>query len=92
MPFTLDGEWIPTEAKSQGPKKPVKVRLVKRGQSILTLILNLDLPSKDMVEISSKIKKKLGCGGGVKKGEIEIQGDKVDPIQKILKEMNIKSS
>lgn len=90
MPFTIDGNWIPTESKE--PKKPVKVRLVKRGKSILTLILNLSLSEKEKLDLSSKIKKSLGCGGAVKENEIEIQGDKVEPVKKILLEMGIKSS
>ena len=90
MPFTIDGNWIPSGSKE--PKKPVKVRLVKRGKNILTVILNLSLSDQEMEDLSSKIKKKLGCGGCVKEHDIEVQGDKVDSIKKILQEIGIKSS
>ena len=91
MPFTFDGQWIPN--KIEEPKKSglVKVRLVKRKQSILTVVLNLSMSHKDLVELASKIKKKLGCGGAVKENDIEIQGDKVDLVKKILEEIGIKS-
>lgn len=91
MPFTFDGQWIPTEDPSK-KKGPVKVRLVKRKQSVLTVILNLPLPEKELIDLASKIKKKLGCGGAVKESDIEIQGDKVEQVKKILEEVGIKSS
>ena len=91
MPFTLDGQWIPRKTTPTDSKKPVKVRLLKRGKNIITTILNLEFPDNDMQELASKIKKKLGCGGAIKESTIEIQGDKVDAIKKILDEIGIKS-
>ncbi len=91
MPFTFDGHYIPKDTKSNEPKKPVKVRLLKRKNKILTTVLNLALSEKEILELSAKIKKKLGCGGSVKKGTIEIQGDQVDLVKKILEEIGIKS-
>ncbi|HEV8052721.1 MAG TPA: hypothetical protein VGP47_09510 [Parachlamydiaceae bacterium] len=93
MPFTIDGQWVPSKATpaKSASSKPVKVRLIKRGKSILTVILNLNLDSKELTEIASNLKKKLGCGGAVKDGEVEIQGDKVDLTKKYLLEIGIKS-
>lgn len=92
MPFTIDGQWVPSKPSSESNQKPVKVRLVKRGKSILTVILNLKMNLKEQTELASSLKKRLGCGGAVKDGEIEIQGDKVDEVKKFLAELNIKSS
>ena len=97
MPFTFDGNWIAQDPKlqeksSKEAQKPVKVRLVKRGKSILTVILNLSLSLEEKEDLSSKIKKKLGCGGCVKESDVEIQGDKVESVKKILLELGIKSS
>lgn len=92
MPFNIGGDWIPSKASFKAPQKPVKVRLIKRGKSILTVILNLNMSSMEMTELASGIKKALGCGGTVKDDEIEVQGDKVDQVRKYLKEKGIKSS
>lgn len=92
MPFTIGGEWIPNKpAGSSIAKKPVKVRLVKRGNSILTVILNLAMNQSELADFLSSMKKKLGCGGTVKNTDIEIQGDKVEQVKKILNEMKIKT-
>jgi translation initiation factor 1 len=93
MPFTIDGQWVPSKtAVSNTPQKPVKVRLVKRGKSILTVILNLSLPQNELAALASSLKKKLGCGGAVKEDSIEMQGDKVTLVLKHLTEIGIKAS
>lgn len=90
MPFTIDGQWIPSKQPST-PSKPVKVRLIKRGKSTLTVILNLKMPSKELSDLASAMKKKLGCGGAVVDGSIEIQGEKVEHVKNYLREIGVKS-
>ncbi|MBS4170659.1 Uncharacterized protein YciH [Neochlamydia sp. AcF95] len=92
MPFTIEGQWIPSKPASSKPPKGVKIRLVKRGKNILTVILNLNMPSNDLIHLASLLKKKLGCGGAVKDADIEIQGDNVNKVKKILEEYSIKFS
>lgn len=97
MPFTFSGEWISEDSKSSDLEekkweRPVKVRLLKRGKNILTVILNLPISSEEKEMLASKIKKKLGCGGCVKEGTIEIQGDKVEAVKKILLDLGVKNS
>lgn len=91
MPFTIDGEWVPSKNSLTAPK-PVKVRLIKRGKSTLTVILNLNMKKQQMTELASNLKKKLGCGGALKEDVIEIQGDKTEEVKKFLSEIGIKSS
>jgi translation initiation factor 1 len=91
MPFTIGGEWIPSKSNQEN-QKPVKVRLVKRGKSTLTVILNLKISAKEIEILATDLKKKLGCGGAVKDNTIEIQGDKVDQVRKQLDSLGIKSS
>lgn len=93
MPFTIDGQWVPSKQPPESKSnKPVKVRLVKRGKSILTVVLNLTLSEKELGDLASHIKIKLGCGGAVKEDTLEIQGDQVEQVKKILLEKGIKSS
>lgn len=92
MPFTVDGQWVPTKTVSQTPKKPVKVRIVKRGKSILTVILNLTMTQSELTALASSLKKKLGCGGAIKDDTIEIQGDKIAQVVKYLADIGIKAS
>ena len=91
MPFTLDGSWVPSKPAPEN-QKPVKVRVVKRGKSILTVIFNLNKPTKELLDLASLLKKKLGAGGALKEETIEIQGDKVNEVLKFLKELGIKAS
>jgi len=86
MPFTIDGQWVPSKKESP---KPVKVRLVKRGKSILTVIYGLSMTEEKMEQLASDLKKKLGCGGSVKEGNIEIQGDKVKQVEKAIKDCHL---
>lgn len=88
MPFTIGGDWIPGPANSK-PKKAVKVVLEKRKNSVLTVILHLNMNAEKMESLASDLKKKLGCGGTVKDEQIEIQGDKVSQVLKFLKELNL---
>ena len=90
MPFTVGGEWIPSKQNSNHSSKPVKVRMVKRGKALLTVILNLSMSSTELKDLASILKKKLGCGGAVKEDAIEIQGDKVEEVQAYLQSVGIK--
>lgn len=90
MPFTIDGKWFPKEPEKHS--KPVKVREIKRKKAILTVILNLDPNKHDLKAIATKLKQKLGVGGGVQGDAIELQGTKGKETIQILSEMGIKVS
>lgn len=83
MPFTIGGEWIPNSS-APSPKKPIKVCLEKRRGNIVTVIHNLPGTTQEIESFASDLKRKLGCGGSIKDGNIEVQGNKVEPIQKWL--------
>lgn len=91
MPFTIGGEWIPEKKNSNHSSKPVKVRLVKRGKAILTLVMNLPMTADELKDLASNLKKKLGCGGSVREDVIEIQGDKVADVKNYLLSKGISS-
>ncbi len=53
----------------------IRVRCVKRRfGKLITLIEDID-PSINLKDVAKKLKSKLACGGTVKGGVIELQGD-----------------
>ncbi len=83
MPFTIGGEWIPEPTRSQ-PKDRVKVFKEKRRGAFVTVIKNLPLDSTELKKLCSELKHRLGCGGTVKEGQIELQGDQTKEVQEYL--------
>jgi translation initiation factor 1 len=51
-----------------------------RGGKGVTIITDLPLDEDSLMELATKLKNKLGTGGTVKDGKIEIQGDQRDRI------------
>lgn len=57
--------------------EPVRVRFVKNAKgSGMTLVEKLPLHPQGKETLLKKLKKTLGCGGTVKEGRLELQGDK----------------
>ena len=66
------------------PSKSTVVRVGRetkgrRGKGV-TIISDLPLDENDFTELAAKLKQRLGTGGTVKDGRIEIQGDHRDRI------------
>lgn len=51
-----------------------------RGGGTVIVISKIPLPSPELRELAGALKKKCGCGGTVKDGIIEIQGDHRDAL------------
>lgn len=88
MPFNLFGEYIP-ESDVIEPKKnssSIKIFTERRKNSFVTIVKNLPCSENETKELLTFIKKKLGCGGSIKEGHLEIQGKKTDQIKALLKE------
>ena len=66
------------------PSKSTVVRVGRetkgRGGKGVTVISDLPLDEKSLTELAAKLKTRLGTGGTVKDGRIEIQGDLRDRI------------
>ncbi|EEB73989.1 Translation initiation factor SUI1-related protein [Thermococcus sp. AM4] len=58
-----------------------------RYGKLKTIIEGIDEKEFDLEEIAKKLKAKLACGGTVKKGRIELQGDHRDRIRKLLADL-----
>lgn len=65
-----------------------------RGGKTVTTISGLALPEAELKQLASALKQRCGCGGALKEGVIEIQGDKVELLLEELKkrDFNAKKS
>lgn len=88
MPFTIGGEWVP-EPSSATPKQPIKIIKEKRRGSFVTVILHVPGEESQLKKHCSAMKQRLGCGGSVKDGTIELQGDQVESSRSYLKESGL---
>ncbi|WP_054178479.1 stress response translation initiation inhibitor YciH [Trabulsiella odontotermitis] len=76
------------KAASVRPKGDGIVRIQRqtsgrKGKGV-SLITGIDESDEALAKLAAELKKKCGCGGSVKDGVIEIQGDKRDLIKSLL--------
>ena len=79
------------KAKIENPKNRGRVEIKRttagRGGKTVTLVtgfVGIGLPEKE--QLSKKMRGACGCGGTVKDGDIEIQGDQRETVERILTE------
>ena len=82
------------EEKAPRPKGDGIVRIQRqtsgrKGKGVC-LITGIDLDDSALEKLAAELKKKCGCGGSVKEGVIEIQGDKRDLIKTLLEAKGMK--
>ena len=80
--------------KAERPKGDGIVRIQRqtsgrKGKGVC-LVTGIDLDDAELVKLAAELKKKCGCGGVVKDGIIEIQGDKRDLIKTLLEAKGMK--
>lgn len=79
----------PEAGASKWPRQ--KLNVVKerkgRGGKTATIVEGFTLPDEEVERIAAILKKKLGCGGSARGGEILIQGDCVDKVRALLREI-----
>lgn len=80
------------------PPVPSKATVVRVGREIkgrggkgVTIISDLPLNERGLAEIATKLKARMGTGGTVKDGRIEIQGDQRDRIVAELEGLGYKA-
>ncbi|WP_146443568.1 stress response translation initiation inhibitor YciH [Vibrio kanaloae] len=91
---TETGRIEPEEEKVQRPKGDGIVRIQKetkgrKGKGV-SVVTGLDLDDAPLKLIAAELKKVCGCGGSVKDGNIEIQGDARDKIKAHLEKKGYK--
>lgn len=82
------------EAAPERPKGDGIVRIQRqtsgrKGKGVC-LITGIDADDATLKKIAAELKAKCGCGGAVKEGVIEIQGDKRDLIKSLLEAKGMK--
>lgn len=91
---TESGRIDEPKAKVERPKGDGIVRIQRqtsgrKGKGVC-LISGIDLDDAELTALAAELKKKCGCGGAVKDGFIEIQGDKRDLIKSLLEAKGLK--
>lgn len=93
-----EGEEVPSSDEKETTSQSAPSRPSKKGRVVLrketahrggkTVIVVGDFPPEITVEemdgLARLIRKRCGCGGGVKEREIEVQGNAVSKIREIL--------
>lgn len=82
------------KAQAQRPKGDGIVRIQRqtsgrKGKGVC-LITGIDEDDATLAKLAAELKKKCGCGGAVKEGVIEIQGDNRDLIKSLLEAKGMK--
>lgn len=82
------------KAKVERPKGDGVVRIQRqtsgrKGKGVC-LITGISLDDAALDKLAAELKKKCGCGGSVKDGVIEIQGDKRDLLKQLLEDKGMK--
>lgn len=78
---------------TKAPRGAVKIfRSTKaRKGKVVTVIENIDQSAEQLKQTAKRLKALCGTGGTVKEGDIEIQGDHREKLQKALLEMGIQA-
>ncbi|PWC22340.1 stress response translation initiation inhibitor YciH [Brenneria roseae subsp. roseae] len=91
---TETGRIKPEEEKVVRPQGDGIVRIQRqtsgrKGKGVC-VISGIDLDDAALDKLAAELKKKCGCGGAVKEGVIEIQGDKRDLLKQLLEAKGMK--
>ncbi|MDC9620212.1 stress response translation initiation inhibitor YciH [Xenorhabdus sp. XENO-7] len=73
----------PSRPKGDGIVRIQRQTSGRKGKGVC-IITGIDADDQTLAKLAAELKKKCGCGGSVKEGEIEIQGDKRDLLKQLL--------
>ncbi len=81
---------FPTVAGPAKARTSVRLDRKSRGGKSVTIIEGLSISTKDSEKLLKQLKAKLGAGGTVKNGSLEIQGDHCDTVMAELTRIGYK--
>lgn len=61
----------------------------RKGKGVC-VITGFDFDDGQLLQLATELKKRCGCGGAVKEGAIEIQGDKRELLKSLLEDKGFK--
>ncbi|PHM38801.1 stress response translation initiation inhibitor YciH [Xenorhabdus innexi] len=79
----------PARPKGDGIVRIQRQTSGRKGKGVC-VITGIDADDQTIAKLAAELKKKCGCGGSVKDGEIEIQGDKRDLLKQLLEAKGMK--
>ncbi|ELY6212196.1 stress response translation initiation inhibitor YciH [Cronobacter dublinensis] len=79
----------PARPKGDGVVRIQRQTSGRKGKGVC-LITGIDADDATLNKLAAELKKKCGCGGAVKEGVIEIQGDKRELIKSLLEAKGMK--
>ncbi|NUW58235.1 stress response translation initiation inhibitor YciH [Cronobacter muytjensii] len=79
----------PARPKGDGVVRIQRQTSGRKGKGVC-LITGIDADDAALTTLAAELKKKCGCGGSVKDGVIEIQGDKRELIKSLLEAKGMK--
>lgn len=79
----------PVRPKGDGIVRIQRQTSGRKGKGVC-LITGIDADDSTLATLAAELKKKCGCGGALKDGVIEIQGDKRDLIKSLLEAKGMK--
>lgn len=79
----------PVRPKGDGVVRIQRQTSGRKGKGVC-LITGIDADDAELATLAAELKKKCGCGGSLKEGVIEIQGDKRDLIKSLLEAKGMK--
>lgn len=77
-----------TAAPAPSPQQTTALHIVfdkkaRKGKAA-TIVEGFTIPQDEVEALASELKKKLGCGGSCREGEILVQGDKREAVAQFL--------
>ncbi|MWN05077.1 stress response translation initiation inhibitor YciH [Gilliamella sp. Pas-s95] len=91
---TDKGRIKPAETVTSRPKGDGIIRIQRqtsgrKGKGVC-VITGFDIDDAQLIQLAAELKKRCGCGGSIKDGIIEIQGDKRDLLKSLLEDKGFK--
>lgn len=80
---------VAERAKGDGIVRIQRQTKGRKGKGVC-IITGIDADDVTLAALAAELKKKCGCGGAVREGTIEIQGDKRDLIKSLLEAKGMK--